>query len=241
MRDRPHITMYEDSKKSERESLINENISLVNRIVGYLKPRIPPNIDQDDMLQVGILGLISAADSFKPDLGINFQDFARKRIRGAILDEVRKMSDISRLAIKNLQAHSQAIQELSSKLDRHPTSSEVASFLGISIQEYETQRTHADRFKIEHVEQSEESDLFEQFSSNSLNPIDEVADNDLKLLLVREMGKLKEREQKILQLYYVEELNLREIGEIIGVNESRVSQIISKVASELRHKISESI
>ncbi len=114
-------------------------------------------------------------------------------------------------------------------------------FLGISIQEYETQRTHADRFKIEHVEQSEESDLFEQFSSNSLNPLEEVADDDLKLLLVREMGKLKEREQKILQLYYVEELNLREIGEIIGVNESRVSQIISKVASELRNKISESI
>ena len=119
--------------------------------------------------------------------------------------------------------------------------SEIADFLNISLDEFESQRTHADRFKIESLEQGEELDIFDQFSSSSPNPLEEASQDELKMILVKEMGMLKEREQNILQLYYVEELNLREIGEIIGVNESRVSQILSKIAKDLKNKISESL
>lgn len=233
--------MYENSIISDRHRLIRENIALVNRVVNYLKPRTPPHIDKDDMLQVGTLGLISAADSYNADLGIKFSDFARQRIKGAILDEVRKMSDISRLAIRNLQDHARAIQTLSSNLNRQPTNREIADFLNISLDEFESQRTHADRFKIESLEQGEELDIFDHFSSSSPNPLEEASQDELKMILVKEMGMLKEREQNILQLYYVEELNLREIGAIIGVNESRVSQILSKIAKDLKNKISESL
>jgi RNA polymerase sigma factor for flagellar operon FliA len=233
--------MYENSIISDRDRLIRENIALVNRVVNYLKPRTPPHIDKDDMLQVGTLGLISAADSYNADLGIKFSDFARQRIKGAILDEVRKMSDISRLAIRNLQDHARAIQTLSSNLNRQPTNREIADFLNISLDEFESQRTHADRFKIESLEQGEELDIFDHFSSSSPNPLEEASQDELKMILIKEMGMLKEREQNILQLYYVEELNLREIGAIIGVNESRVSQILSKIAKDLKNKISESL
>jgi len=233
--------MYEHTIISDRDRLIRENIALVNRVVNYLKPRTPPHIDKDDMLQVGTLGLISAADSYDANLGIKFSDYARQRIKGAILDEVRKMSDISRLAIRNLQDHTRAIQTLSSNLNRQPSNSEIADFLNISLDEFESQRTHADRFKIESIEQGEESDSFDQFSSSSLNPLEEASQDEIKMILVKEMGMLKDREQKILQLYYVDELNLREIGEIIGVNESRVSQILTKIAAALRNKISESL
>ena len=176
--------MYENSIISDRDRLIRENIALVNRVVNYLKPRTPPHIDKDDMLQVGTLGLISAADSYNADLGIKFSDFARQRIKGAILDEVRKMSDISRLAIRKLQDHARAIQTLSSNLNRQPTNREIADFLNISLDEFESQRTHADRFKIESLEQGEELDIFDHFSSSSPNPLEEASKDELKMILI---------------------------------------------------------
>ena len=230
--------MYEKNINSQRDTLINENISLVTRIVNHLKPRIPPNIDYDDMMQIGILGLISAADNFNDKLGVTFVDYAKTRVKGSIIDEVRKMSDISRLAIKNTQEHSKAIHFLASTLERTPTSNEVAQYLNISINEYEAQRTHAERFKIDApAENDSEYDIFDTFLSDYSNPIDEIEVEDIKHFLTKEINKLSERERQILQLYYYEEFNLKEIAEIIGVVESRISQILSKTIKHLRLKI----
>lgn len=230
--------MYEKNINSQRDTLINENISLVTRIVNHLKPRIPPNIDYDDMMQIGILGLISAADNFNDKLGVTFVDYAKTRVKGSIIDEVRKMSDISRLAIKNTQEHSKAIHFLTSTLERTPTSNEVAQYLNISINEYEAQRTHAERFKIDApAENDAEYDIFDTFLSDYSNPIDEIEVEDIKHFLTKEINKLSERERQILQLYYYEEFNLKEIAEIIGVVESRISQILSKTIKHLRLKI----
>jgi RNA polymerase sigma factor for flagellar operon FliA len=230
--------MYEKNINSQRDTLINENISLVTRIVNHLKPRIPPNIDYDDMMQIGILGLISAADNFNDKLGVTFVDYAKSRVKGSIIDEVRKMSDISRLAIKNTQEHSKAIHFLTSTLERTPTSNEVAQYLNISINEYEAQRTHAERFKIDApAENDSEYDIFDTFLSDVSNPIDDIEGEDIKHFLMEEINKLSERERQILQLYYYEEFNLKEIAEIIGVVESRISQILSKTIKHLRLKI----
>jgi RNA polymerase sigma factor for flagellar operon FliA len=230
--------MYEKNINSQRDNLINENISLVTRIVNYLKPRIPPNIDYDDMMQIGILGLISAADNYKENLGVTFVDYAKSRVKGSIIDEVRKMSDISRLAIKNTQEHNKAIQFLTSSLERTPTSIEVAQYLNISINEYEAQRTHAERFKIDTpAENDSEYDIFDTFLSDDSNPLDDIEIEDIKYFLTKEINKLSERERQILQLYYYEEFNLKEIAEIIGVVESRISQILTKTIKYLRTKV----
>ncbi len=230
--------MYEKNINSQRDTLINENISLVTRIVNHLKARIPPNIDYDDMMQIGILGLISAADNYNDNLGVSFVDYAKSRVKGSIIDEVRKMSDISRLAIKNTQEHNKAIHFLTSSLERTPTSNEVAQYLNISINEYEGQRTHAERFKIDApAENDSEYDIFDTFLSGDSNPLDDIELEDIKHYLTKEINKLSERERQILQLYYYEEFNLKEIAEIIGVVESRISQILSKTIKSLRTKI----
>ena len=183
--------MYEKNINSQRDTLINENISLVTRIVNHLKPRIPPNIDYDDMMQIGILGLISAADNFNDKLGVTFVDYAKSRVKGSIIDEVRKMSDISRLAIKNTQEHNKAIQFLTSSLERTPTSIEVAQYLNISINEYEAQRTHAERFKIDTpAENDSEYDIFDTFLSDNSNPLDDIEIEDIKYFLTKEINKL---------------------------------------------------
>ena len=149
------INEYKKSALSNAHSLVNTHISLVNRIAGYLKARVPNYVEFDDMIQIGMLGLLTAAESYDASTGVEFKDYAKKRIKGAILDEVRKMSTMSRLAIKNTQEHSRAINELSNELGQAPTNNQIANRLDISLNEYENQRTHADRFKIEDIESEE--------------------------------------------------------------------------------------
>ena len=152
------VNEYKKSALSDAHSLVNDHISLVNRIAGYLKARVPKYMEYDDMVQIGMLGLLSAAGTYDGSTGVEFKDYAKNRIKGAILDEVRKMSDTSRLAIKNTREHSHAIYELANMLERKPTNSDIAEHLNITIDEYEKQRTHADRFKIENIQTDSDED-----------------------------------------------------------------------------------
>lgn len=214
-------------------SQISAYLGLVRKIAIYLRPRIPSYIETDDMIQLGTLGLIEAEKKFDASQGVGFEDFAKSRIKGAILDEVRRLSNQSRLAVKNMQRHAAARAELSQQLNRSPNNREVATHLKISLEELENQRTHANNFDMLAIEGIGEDQPYDLPDSGQ-NIIDTINDTEVKALLTRAITQLDERRQLILSLYYVEEMNLKEIGATIGVNESRVSQLLSSCVEKLR-------
>lgn len=227
------MNLYSDNQSLNKSELLELGFPLVTRIAHYLRGRVPNHVSLEDMVQIGTIGLIEAETAFDQNAGVKFVDFAKQRIRGAILDEVRKQSNISRLAIKNRQAHSEAETTLQQTLGREPRNSEIAEELGISIAEFEKQRIHADRFQVDNYFQGS-SELDELVSESSENPFNNLEDED-SIKLVREaIATLPERERLIVNLYYVEEMNMREISEIIGVNESRISQLLKEIVQSLR-------
>tara|TARA_B110000483_G_scaffold41618_1_gene51656 strand:- start:80 stop:790 length:711 start_codon:yes stop_codon:yes gene_type:complete len=236
------VNDYKKNQLSNAHALVNQHISLVNRIAGYLKARVPKFMEYDDMVQIGMMGLLSAADAFDPATGVEFKDYAKKRIKGAILDEVRKLSDISRLAIKNSQHHNGAKHELENKLGTTPTNFQIADKLNITLAEYEKQRAHIDRFKIDKLDSDDGvGDPFDDLIGSNENPLEMLENEQLKCVITNKISELTERKRLILNLYYVEELNLKEIGAVVGVKESRISQILSSTVKELRDDVAKKI
>ena len=230
------VNDYKKNQLTNEHSLVNQHISLVNRIAGYLKARVPKFMEYDDMVQIGMLGLLSAANTFDENAGVEFKDYAKSRIKGAILDEVRKLSDISRLAIKNSQQHDKAKRELEHEFGVIPKNSQIADKLSLTLDEFEKQRAHIDRFKIDKIN-SDEGDGFDDLIGSRENPLALLEDEELSSVVTDLISELNDRKKLVLNLYYVEELNLKEIGAIIGVKESRVSQILSSVVKELRDEV----
>ncbi len=219
------------------DNAVLNNLALVKRIALHLKARVPDVIELDDMIQVGTIGLMEAVKSFRSEEGVEFDFFAKTRIKGAILDEVRRLSSLPRSAISNIKAHNDAVKALNNRLGREPRHSEVADHLGISLDQFEHEREHANRFQT--IPEESSPMLAEQADnrSHSIDPQESIQDNEVRSLLAEEIKNLPEREQLVLSLYYEKELHLKEIGAVIGVNESRVSQILSATAKKLRATI----
>ncbi len=212
---------------------ITHYLGLVKKIALHLRSRVPAYIELDDMIQLGTLGLIEAESKYDVNLGVSFEHFAKMRIKGAIIDEARRLSDISRLAIKNSKIHSVTFHELSNQLGRIPTNREMADHLSIDVDTFEDQRTHANNLNMLELDALYEDGTFD-VAGERPGVFDEVAEEGLKALVADAIAQLDQRKQLILKLYYIEELNLKEIGAIIGVNESRISQILSATVKELR-------
>lgn len=218
------------------DAFVLQHLALVKRTALYLRARVPAYIELNDMIQLGMLGLLDARKNFDPAMGIGFESFARIRIRGAIIDEARRLSKITRLAIRNKKSHEAALHALSGTLGREPTSREIAEHLGLSVAEYEHQRTHASSFNFQELEALMENDGFD-IEAEQNDILDGMIDDETRSRLAHEISKLDERKRQIISLYYVEQMNLKEIGAIIGVNESRVCQILKAIVADLRSKL----
>ena len=214
---------------------VSHKFGLVKKIALYLKARVPDFIEVEDMIQIGMLGLLEASQSFDPSIGVSFDEYAKRRIKGSILDEVRKASSMSRLAVKNNREYSSAKMSLTNSLGREPSNQEVAEFLGLTISELERKRSHANQFNLVQIDESEETES--GFEDQAANPLLSLEDSELSDRLTNEISKLDDRSKLIISLYYVEELNMKEIGAVIGVNESRVSQLLSGTAAKLRESL----
>ena len=215
---------------------VSQKFGLVKKIALYLKARVPDFIEVEDMIQIGMLGLLEASQSFDASVGVSFDEYAKRRIKGSILDEVRKASSMSRLAVKNNRDYSNARMSLTNSLGREPSNQEVAELLGLTISELERKRSHANQFNL--VQIDDESVQTESgFEDQAANPLLSLEDSELSDRLTNEISKLDERSKLIISLYYVEELNMKEIGAVIGVNESRVSQLLSGTAAKLRESL----
>mgnify|MGYP003297107945 CR=1 FL=1 len=228
------INAYQEVLNTNKENdRLMEHIGLVKRVALHLKTRLPNFMEIDELIQVGTIGLIEAAKSFDNSKGVEFEIFARTRIRGAILDQVRKLSYLPRSAMVNIRDHNEATAALSSELGREPSQTELAEFMGKDLESFHKERTHAYRFQTVSLESQVMDDV--EIPSNEINePESELADAQLLTALEGSIESLPERDKTIISLYYVEEMNLKEIGAVLDISESRVSQILSSTVKKLR-------
>ena len=228
------ISAYQEVLNTSKENdRLMEHIGLVKRVALHLKTRLPNFMEIDELIQVGTIGLIEAAKSFDNSKGVEFEIFARARIRGAILDQVRKLSYLPRSAMVNIRDHNEATAALSSELGREPSQTELAEFMGKDLESFHKERTHAYRFQTVSLESQVMDDV--EIPSNEINePESELADAQLLNALEGSIESLPERDKTIISLYYVEEMNLKEIGAVLDISESRVSQILSSTVKKLR-------
>lgn len=231
-----------DSKvnaNSQQEFMLRYS-DLVKRIAHHLMGRLPPSVLVDDLIQAGMIGLIEAQQNYDGSKGASFETYAGIRIRGAMLDEIRRGDWVPRSVHKNNRTINTAISELESKLNRDPNDIEIAEHLGMTMSQYHSALNDINCSRLVGME-----DL--GVSEDAISPIEEeednapfqgVADESFRKALIESIETLPEREALMLSLYYDEELNLKEIGEILGVSESRVSQIHSQAMQRLRAKLS---
>ena len=227
-----------------REKLILRYAPLVKYVAGRMAVGMPPNVDRGDLTSYGMFGLMDAIEKFDVDTGYRFQTYAVQRIRGAIVDELRSMDWVPRSVRRKAREIEKAIARLQSSLGRPPEDPELAEELGIDL---ETLSDHLAQISMTSVAALDAA--LTGTDGGSIKVVDTVADVEavqpdehvdklaMRELLRNALDRLTEREQQVLALYYFEGLTLAQIGEIIGVTESRVSQIHSKAILSLRSRI----
>lgn len=224
--------LYEQTRDHD-DRLVVRHLGLVKRVALHLQARVPRFIELDDLMQAGMIGLLEAAKSFDPAKGSNFESFAYIRVRGAMFDEVRRMSYMPRSAVAIGKSHAQSEQDLTALLGRAPTQTELARHMDKDAESLQRERARAIHFDTTSIETLPEP--VENISADDDMRPDVVVENaDFMEALTAAIERLPEREKLVICLYYIEELNLREIGAVIGVSESRVSQILTATARSLR-------
>lgn len=219
--------------QNNHEALVMAHLGMVKRVALHLKVRLPPFMELDELVQVGMIGLLEAARAYDASKGIDFENFAHSRVRGAILDEVRRLSFLPRSAVAINKSHSSATHTLAAELGRTPTQAELAEHLGQDIAQFHKDRNQAQRFETYSMEVLTE-EVMSLSADAASQPEAIVEHQDFMRALVQAIGDMPERDQLLMNLYYVEELNLKEIGEVLGVTESRVSQLLSATVKKLR-------
>ena len=224
--------------KPEVEELITDNLRLVQSIAWHLHARVSKVIEIDDLIQIGYYGLVTAAQKYTPQEGVNFSNYASLRIRGAMVDHLRKNSNLCRTTIKMQKRFNHAEQKLINLLGRQPEQLEIADEMAISLSELQE---WIKNFAANHHESMDQvyDDFSIIFASNTNDPEEELQNKDLKKLLIEALKKLPEKMALVIQLYYVEELNVYEIAEVLEVTIGRVSQIKSEAVKKLRTHIAE--
>jgi RNA polymerase sigma factor for flagellar operon FliA len=215
-----------------RNRLVLQYAPLVKYVAGRLRTRMPDSVEQDDLVSDGVLGLMDAIERFEPARGLSFQTFAVPRIRGAIIDGMRSMDFVPRSVRDKLRLVHRAQVTLEERLGRVPEDTEVAREVGIPVQQLRDLSRQANS---NHAN-LDDFDLADELSSAADHKVEQ---GDTNASLMRVVDQLAERDQVIIALYYFEGLTLAEIGQVLGVTESRVSQVHRRATTTLRHKLVE--
>lgn len=231
------VAMYASVQAGSLESQVMQHMALVKRIAHHLMNKLPDSIYLDDLLQAGAIGLIDAIKHYDSTQGASFETYAGIRIRGAMLDEVRRSDWTPRSVHKKAREVSAAIREIENRTGRDAKASEVAKSLGISMEEYGQILYDSASCKVSSVEElSEEGEIFDA-AEDADDPAEKFSRAGFQKDLAKAIEGLPERERLVVALYYDEEMNLREIGEILNISESRVSQINSQAMLRLRARL----
>jgi len=232
--------------KALRDRLILTYAPLVKYVAGRLGSGLPAHVDEGDLVSYGLLGLISAIERYDPARDIKFETYAIVRIKGAIIDELRALDWVPRSVRSRAREIERAIAELEAKLGRAPNDDEIAGKIGISVDELDESLSDISRSSIAALDElwavSGEGDqvsLLDTIEDTSgPRPADVLDETDLRETLADAIARLPEREKLVITLYYYEELTLREIGEVLGVTESRISQLHTKAVLRLKARLS---
>ena len=235
----------EKRDKSVRDRLILTYAPLVKYVAGRLGSSLPAHVDEGDLVSYGLLGLIGAIERYDPDRDIKFETYAIARIRGAIIDELRALDWVPRSVRSRARQIERAIGELEAKLGRAPTDEEIAAKVGVTVDELDNSLTDISRSSIAALDElwsvsgdGDQVSLLDTLEDDSISQPAEVLDEtETREALADAIARLPEREKLVVTLYYYEELTLREIGEVLGVTESRVSQLHTKAILRLKSRL----
>ncbi|MFT4583474.1 MAG: RNA polymerase sigma factor for flagellar operon FliA [Pirellulaceae bacterium] len=240
------IAKYKNAANAElsRETqtdYVEKFAPLVKRIAYHLMSRLPPTVQVDDLIQSGMIGLLEAARNYDAEQGASFETYAGIRIRGSMLDEIRKGDWAPRSLHRRVREITRAVAELEAEHGRDARDSEVADRIGTTLDEYYHTLQDASGYRVFSFEdlQTKEDGMSEGLTSKIRQPLEEVEDQHFKAALAREIAGLPERERLVMSLYYKEELNLRETGDVLGVSESRVCQIHSQALIRLKSRMAD--
>jgi RNA polymerase sigma factor for flagellar operon FliA len=235
-------SVYQDVQTGSMNELVTLHAPLVKRIAHHLLMRMPSSVQLDDLIQSGMIGLLEAARKYDVSKGASFETYAGIRIRGAMLDEIRRGDWAPRSVHRKSREVAAAVKAVEMRTGSDAKDHEVAEELGIDLETYYTilQDASGSRlFSFDDLTEGGDDSALEAASGEISGPADELQDEDFRVHLAEAIEGLPEREKLVLALYYDEELNLKEIGEVLGVSESRISQIHSQAALRLRARLQE--
>jgi RNA polymerase sigma factor for flagellar operon FliA len=235
------LRYHQQADISTENDLVERYLPLVASVLGRLSMTLPEFVSHDDLRSAGLVGLLQALRNFDPTCGSSFETYARVRVRGAMLDELRRMDWVPRTIHEKARKIQDAMAQLEQKLGRTPTEAQVAKAMGLSVPEYSAlldEVRPAAFVCLDSAGSSEEGDtgsLYEVIADTSEeNPVEQVSQRELKQVIFERLKELPEIQRKVLALYYIEDLHLREIAEVFGLTESRICQIHSQAILAIR-------
>lgn len=240
------LKMYRQQGREDRDRIILEHLPQIKYIARRIAFRLPPGVQLDDLISAGILGLMDALEKFDESKGVQFKTYAEVRIRGAILDSLRGLDWAPRSLRKRSRSVEEAYTRLEQKLGRSASDAEAAEDLGLEINEFHALLDQLQGLNIGQLQTAgsdRESSNAEEMALHYLplseeeSPFETVQKRELREILAGIIRALPEKEQLVVSLYYYEELTMKEIGEILGVNESRVSQLHTRAMLRMRGKL----
>lgn len=236
--------MYTVQGKVDQNNLLTEFAPLVKKMAYQIRAKLPPNVEVGDLVQAGMIGLLDAMSRYEQTLGAQFQTYAVQRIRGAMLDELRSSDWLPRSIRKNMRKIETAITEAQQKLGRVPTESEVAAQMKLSLADYQDLLSDSGGHQLVYYEDFQDGEGGEHFldrfcTDSSADPLQALMNTDFREAVIEAIYALPDREQVLMSLYYEQEMNLKEIGAIMNVSESRVCQLHSQAVARLRAQLKE--
>ncbi len=239
--------MYTASGKKQRDEkseLLEQYMPMVKRLAHHMMGRLPPSVEEDDLVQAGMIGLIDAISRYDEAQSAQFEAYAIQRIRGSMIDELRHLDWMPRSARQSMRKIEDVISKLQHRLGRQPGEAEIASEMKLPLSEYQAMLGDARGHQLLYFEDfgdSDEDDSFldKQSADEASMPLPQLLDANLRACIIAGIENLPEREQLLMSLYYEQELNLREIAEVFGVSESRICQLHGQAIARLRAKLKE--
>jgi RNA polymerase sigma factor for flagellar operon FliA len=231
--------MYTAQGKMEQRALLEQYLPLVRRQALDLKARLPASVDLDDLIQAGSIGLLDALTRYDLSQGASFGTFATQRIRGAMIDELRSRDWVPRSVRRNARSLEAAVRRLEQALGRPPEEREIAYELDMSLAAYQQLLLDSNGSQLLPIDELGEEEMGAVSDSSSNHPFAELVQERNRERLMAAIDALPEREKMLLGLYYQEKLNLKEVGAVLGVSESRVCQLHSQAVARLRGMLAE--
>jgi RNA polymerase sigma factor for flagellar operon FliA len=236
--------MYTAHGKSDKNDLLKQHAPLVKKLAHQLKAKLPPSVEVDDLIQAGMIGLLDAVNRYEETHGAQFETYAVQRIRGSMLDELRSSDWMPRSMRQNMRKIEVAMTTLQQRLGRAPTESEVAGQLKLSLAEYQDLLTDGGGHQLVYYEDFHDGEGNEHFldrycSDDVSDPLKSLMNTGFRQAVIDAILALPDREKILMGLYYEQEMNLKEIGAVMGVSESRVSQLHSQAVARMRAYLKE--